>query len=143
MTYFDLGHKLGSVPPVTRPVALIAAVPSAILADVLTLFFIGQIGWPVGRPQLQRAAAGVFAYVVLFPAAVLIGHLFYPAFDAARESMDQSGSPLGAGDDSDLARRVMIWAVIVLAGSMLFFLRYAAVAGAARRAVRKFLAGES
>src|SRR4029079_8647955 len=93
--------------------------------------------------QLQRAAAGVFVYGALLPAAVLIGHLFYPAYEAARESMDQSGSPLGAGDDSDLARRVMIWAVIVLAGTMLFFLRYAAVAGAARRAVRKLLARQA
>jgi predicted Zn finger-like uncharacterized protein len=141
MTYFDLGNKL-HLPPVARPVALFAAIPSAVLADVLTLFFIGQIGWPVGRPRLQNAAAGVFAYAAVLPAAILIGHLFYPAYEAARESLDQSGSPLGAGDDADLARRVMIWAVILLAGGMLFFLRYAAVAGAARRAVRRFLAGE-
>jgi predicted Zn finger-like uncharacterized protein len=141
MTYFDMGNKL-HIPPVARPVALIAAIPSAVVADVLTLFFIGQIGWPVGRPQLQRGAAGVFVYAAVLPAAVLIGHLFYPAYDAARDSMEQSGSPLGAGDDADLARRVIIWAVVLLAGTMLFFLRYAAVAGAGRRAVRRFLAGE-
>jgi predicted Zn finger-like uncharacterized protein len=146
LTYFDVADKLGDkvkVPPFTATVALIAAVPSAVLADVLTLFFVGQIGWPLGRPGLQRSAAGVFAYAVVLPAAVLIGHLFYPAYDAAMESWRQSGSPLGAGDDAELARRVMIWTAIVLGGTMLFFLRYAAVAGAGRRAIRKFLAGEA
>jgi predicted Zn finger-like uncharacterized protein len=141
MTYFDLGDKV-KIPPVARPVALIAAIPSAILADVLTLLFIGQIGWPVGRPRLQKAAASVFIYVLVFPAAVLIGHFFYPVWDAARESYEQTGTPLGGGEETDLARRVMIWAVIVVAGALLFFLRYASVAGGAKRAVRKFVAGE-
>jgi predicted Zn finger-like uncharacterized protein len=145
MTYFDLADKLGDkvkIPPVARPIAIIAALPSAILADVLTLFFIGQIGWPLGRPHLQRAAAGVFVYAAVLPAGILIGHLFYPAYDAALESWHQSGSPLGAGDDTELARRVMIWAAIILGGALMFFLRYAGVAGAGRRAIRKFLAGE-
>jgi hypothetical protein len=145
MTYFDLAEKLGDkvkIPPVARPIALIAAIPSAVLADVLTLFFLGQIGWPLGRPQLQRAAAGVLGYVLIFPAAVLIGHMFYPVYDAAMESWRLSGTPLGAGDDADQGRRVTIWAVIVLGGTMLFFLRYAGVAGAARRAIRRMLSGE-
>jgi hypothetical protein len=122
---------------------LIAAVPSAILADVLTLMFIGQIGWPVHRPRLQKSAAGVFVYAGLLAAGIPIGHLFYPVLDAALESMRQGASPLGAGDDNDQAKRVMIWSVIIVAGVLLFFLRYAAVAGAGRRAVRKFMAGEA
>ena len=142
MTYFELGEKL-KIPAVARPVSLIAAIPSAVLADVLTLMFVGQIGWPVGRPRLQKAAATVFAYAALFPAAVLIGHLFYPMWDAAKTSWDQAGTPLGGGDDTDLAQRVMIWTVIVVAGVLMFFLRYAAVAGAGKRAVRRFIAGEA
>ncbi len=142
MTDFDLGNKL-HIPPVARPVALFAAIPSAILADVLTLMFVGKIGWPVRRPGLQVSAAGVFVYAGLLVAGVFIGHQFYPALDAALESIRQSGSPLGAGDDNDLARRVMIWSVVVVAGVMLFFLRYAAVAGAGRRAVRRFMAGQA
>jgi predicted Zn finger-like uncharacterized protein len=146
LTYFDLADKLADkvkVPPQTRMVALIATIPSAILADVLTLFFVGQLGWPLNRPGLQRSAAGVFVYAGVLPAAILIGHLFYPAYDAAMESLRQSGSPLGAGDDSDLARRVMIWSVIILSAGLLFFLRYAAVAGAGRRAIRRYLAGQA
>lgn len=143
MEYFDLGNKLPQIPPVAKPIALIAIIPSAVLADVLTLFFIGQIGWSVGRPGLQRAAASVIVYPALLVAGVLIGHLFYPVLDDAVESWRQTGSPLGAGDDDALARRVVIWAVIVLSGAMLFFLRYAAVAGGARRAVRRRMAGEA
>lgn len=143
MHYFDLGNKVPQIPPVAKPIALIAIIPSAVLADVLTLFFIGQIGWSVGRPRLQKGAASVIVYPALLIAGILIGHLFYPALDDALESWRQTGSPLGAGDDDALARRVVIWAVIVLAGAMLFFLRYAAVAGAARRAVRKHMAGEA
>jgi hypothetical protein len=142
MTYFDAGDKF-HIPPVARPVALYAAIPSAVLADVLTLMFIGQIGWPIRRPSLQRSAAGVFVYVGLLVAGIPIGHEFYPALDAARESVRQGGSPLGAGDNHDLARRVMIWSVVVVAGVLLFFLRYAAVAGAGRRAVRRYLAGQA
>ena len=122
--------------------ALLTFIPSAILADVLTLMFIGQIGWPVGRPRLLRAAASVLGYVVVFVAGVLIGHLYYPALYAALASYEQTGTPLGGGDDTGLAQRVMIWTVILVAGSLLFFLRYASVAGGARRAVRRFLAGE-
>jgi predicted Zn finger-like uncharacterized protein len=141
MTYFDLGNKF-HIPPVAQPIAYFAAIPSAILADVLTLLFIGQIGRPIGRPGLQKAVATVFVYVGLLYAGIKIGHLFYPAYDLAMESIQQTGLPLGAGDDSDLAKRVMIWSVIIVAGVMLFFLRYASVAGSARRAIRRHLAGE-
>jgi predicted Zn finger-like uncharacterized protein len=158
--FFGLGDKV-TLPPLltdTREVwlfgqsgrlsvleltALLAFVPSAVLADVLTLLFVGQIGWPVGRPRLQKAAASVFLYVVVFPAAVLIGHQYYPALSAAQTSYAQTGTPLGGGDNTDLAQRVIIWTVILVAGSLLFFLRYGAVAGGARRAVRRFLAGEA
>jgi hypothetical protein len=143
MHYFDLGNKVPQIPPVTKPIALIAIIPAAILAEVLTLFFIGQIGWSVGRPGLQKGAASVIVYPTLLVTGVLIGHLFYPVLDDALESWRQTGSPLGAGDDDALARRVVIWSVIVLAGAMLFFLRYAAVSGAARRAVRRHMAGEA
>ena len=61
MKYFDLGLKLG-LPEVARATAVYAAVPSAILADVLTLMFVGQIGWPLGRPRLQKTAAWMFIY---------------------------------------------------------------------------------
>lgn len=122
---------------------LIAAVPSAVLADVLTLLFIGQIGWPVRRPSLQKSAAGVFVFAGILAAGIPIGHLFYPVLDAALESMRQGASPLGAGDDNEQAKRVMIWSVIIVAAVLLFFLRYAAVAGAGRRAVRRYMAGQA
>lgn len=136
---FGLSSRLS----VLELTALLTAIPSAILADVLTLMFIGQIGWPVGRPRLQKAAASVFGYVVVFTAAVLIGHLYYPALYAAITSYEQTGTPLGGGDDTGLAQRVMIWTVIVVAGALLFFLRYAAVAGGAKRAVRRYMSGEA
>jgi hypothetical protein len=142
MTYFDLGAKL-KLPAAARPTALIAAIPSAILADVLTLLFVGQIGWPLGRPRLQKAVGGMIAYTLLFPAAVLIGHIFYPAYAAALESIEKSGNPLNSGDGDDLAQRVMIWSVIISTGTMLVFLRYASVAGAGRRAIRRHLSGEA
>jgi hypothetical protein len=142
MKYFDAGNKF-HIPPVAEPVAFIATIPSAILADVLTLMFIGQIGWPVRRPGLQTSAAGVFVFAGILAAGIPIGHLFYPVLDAALESMRQGASPLGAGDDNEQAKRVMIWSVIVVAGVLLFFLRYAAVAGAGRRAVRRYMAGEA
>lgn len=142
MTYFELGEKL-HLPPVVRPVAMIAIVPAGFLADVLTLLFIGQIGWPLRRPGLQKAVASLFLYVALVPAGILIGHLFYPVWETAVDSWRQTGTPLGAGDETEQARRVLIWAVIVLAAGLLFCLRYASVAGAGRRAIRRYLAGEA
>jgi predicted Zn finger-like uncharacterized protein len=130
-------------PTVAELTVLFAAIPAALLADVLTLLFVGQIGWPLNRPQLLKGVAGLFVYVAVVPAGILIGHLFYPAYDMALESWRQTGSPLGAGDDTELARRVMIWAVILLAAGLLFFLRYAGLVGGARRAIRRRLAGQS
>jgi predicted Zn finger-like uncharacterized protein len=142
MRYFELGPKL-NLPDPARRTALYAGVASALLADVLTMLFVGQIGWPLNRPRLQKTAAWMFVYTVLFPTAVLIGHLWYPAYQAAHDSWQQSGSPLGAGESNDLAQRVMIWSVVILAGVMLLFLRYASVAGAGRRAIRRHLTGEA
>jgi hypothetical protein len=130
-------------PTVAELTVVCAAVPAALLADLLTLMFVGQIGWPLGRPQLQKGIAGLFGYVVVVPAGILIGHMFYPVYETALESWRQTGSPLGAGEDTELARRVLIWAVILLAAGLLFFLRYAGVVGSARRAIRRRLAGQS
>jgi hypothetical protein len=145
LTYFDLAHRLNlDVPADLQPkialTALYAGVPSVVVADVLTLLFVGQIGWALGRPQLQRGAAGVIVYALLLPAAVLIAHQYYPVYDAVKKSIETTGSPLAGGDD-ETAKRAMIWAVVLLAGSALLLLRYAAVAGAGRRAIRKYLSG--
>ena len=44
-------------------------------------------------------------------------------------------------DSDDITRRVLIWGVVLLMAAALYFLRYAGLAGAARRAIRKYLAG--
>ena len=145
MTYFDWrtssGH--GEIPAVARPtVALIAAIPSAILADVLTLMFIGQI-WLAGRPAAAAAGGGRGVRVrgrrggrldrppvlpSLLPGDRVVGTVGQPARWRRRR---------GPGPAP-----VMIWTVIIVGGTLMFFLRYAAVAGPARRAIRKYLAGE-
>lgn len=137
--FFDLAGKL-KLPEQARLTSLFAAIPSAILADVLTLLFIGQIGWPIKRPSLQKSVAGFFVYAAILPAAVLIGMLWYPVIPAMHESFRETGSPFGA-DESDLAQRALIWSVLLLMGVVMLFLRYAGVAGSARRGIRKMLEG--
>jgi hypothetical protein len=134
-----LGHKYQ--PTVIELVFVYAAVPAAVLADVLTLLFVGQIGWPVGRPRLQKSVGGLFIFVGLVAAGIPIGHLFYPAYETAMESLRRTGSPLGAGDSDELARRVITWVVILLAAGLVFFLRYAGIVGTARRAIRRHVNG--
>jgi hypothetical protein len=95
------------------------------------MLFIGQIGWPLRRPQLQKGVAVFFIYAAFLPAGVLIGMQYYPV----ELSLD------GAGLDDEDARRGLIWGVALLSACVLFFLRYAGVTGAARKAIRKRMAG--
>jgi hypothetical protein len=143
MTYFDLGEKVKiPEPDKVRLTALYALIPSAVLADILTLLFIGQIGWPLRRPQLQKSVAGFFAYAALLPAGVLIGLQYYPSpavlalFNEGRHNFLNR-----LADDQD--QSAIIWGVVLLTAGVMYFLRYAAVAGRGRRAIRKLLAGEA
>lgn len=139
MTFFELGDKLKLPEPERiRLTSIYAAIPSALLADVLTLLFIGQIGWPVGRPGLQKSVASYFAYALLLPAGVLIGMLYYPVIGAIREAYEQTGVPLG-DPEGDTAQRATIWSVILLTAVVMLFLRYAGIAGSARRGINKML----
>jgi hypothetical protein len=145
LTYFDLAAKLNlNIPadllPKINLTAQYAIVPALLSAEVLTLLFIGQIGWPLGRPYLQRGVAGLMVYALVIPAGILIGHLYYPAYDAVKKAIDTTGSPLAGGDD-DTSQRALIWGVILLAAAAMLLLRYAGVAGTARRAIRKYLSG--
>jgi predicted Zn finger-like uncharacterized protein len=145
LTYFGLWAQTGlpaDMEDKARWSGLILAIPSVILADVLTLLFIGQIGWPLGRPQLQSSVAGFFGYATLMPAALLIAHLWYPVVGPMRESYERTGTPLG-GQDTDVAQRALIGGVVVVTAAVLLVLRYAGVAGAGRRAIKRHLAGEA
>jgi len=139
ITFFDLGTKL-KLPEQARLTSLYAAIPANVLADVLTMLFIGQIGWPIGRPSLQKSVAGFFVYAGLLTSAVLIGMLFDPIIPAIRESMGNTGSPLGSEED-DISKRALIWSVLLLTGVVMVFLRYAGLAGSARKGIRKMLEG--
>ena len=142
MTYTDLGAKW-NVPEVVAKTSLIAAIPGAILADVFTLLFIGQIGWSsrpaetateCGRPcriRVDTPRRRAHRSSVL---SGLVGDHPNPCSD--------TGRPLGE-PESETAQRAIIWAVIVLAAVVMMLLRYAGVAGSARRAIRKLLAGEA
>jgi hypothetical protein len=131
LEFFNLADKI-KLPEQARMTAVYAAIPSVILADVLTMLFIGQIGWLLRRPKLQNSVAIFFAYAIIAPAAVLIGMQYYPADFAIG----------GLGGDDDQARRGLIWGVVLLSACVLFFLRYAGVAGRARTAIRKKISGE-
>jgi hypothetical protein len=142
MRFFDLSEKIKfQIPPQADLTAQYVLVPAVLLAEILTLLYVGQIGWPLSRPPLQKSVAGFFVYAALLPAGVLIGMQYYPVIGPVQRSLDQTGAPLGTAED-DVAQRVLIWAVVVLAAGVLFFLRYAAVVGRARLAIRKLLAGE-
>jgi predicted Zn finger-like uncharacterized protein len=138
LTFFNLGDKIKLPPEKVRLTGLYAAIPSAVLADILTLLFIGQIGWTLRRPALQKIVAGFFVYALFLPAAILIGEQYYPVFDQLKESWGKMGPALG-GPEDDLAQRAVIWAAVILAAVILLILRYAGVAGRARRAIRNFL----
>src|SRR5262245_55860398 len=146
LTYFDLANKLNlNIPaewlPKINLTAQYAIVPAIVSAEVLTLLFIGQIGWPLARPYLQRGVAGLMVYALVLPAGILIAHLYYPAYDAVKKAIETTGSPLAGGAEDDTAQRALIWGVILLAGGALLLLRYAGVAGSAKRAIRKYLSG--
>jgi hypothetical protein len=86
--------------------------------------------------------AGFFTYAAVLPAAVLIADLFYQIPPHIRLLPSQPREALTLGLDSeDITRRVLIWGVLLFMAAALFFLRYAGVAGAGRRAIRKYLAG--
>ncbi len=143
LTFSNVGDKLhlpDNMPEKVRLTCIYAAIPSAVIADILTLLFMGQIGWPIRRPQLQKSVAGFFAYALLLPAGVLIGEQYYPVFNSLQESWRKVRTVFG-GPEDDQAKRVVIWTVILLTTTILLILRYAAVAGRARRGIRKLLAG--
>ncbi|HKB06577.1 MAG TPA: MJ0042-type zinc finger domain-containing protein [Gemmataceae bacterium] len=143
--YFDFLAKLQIPPniaPHIGPISEILILPCFLVAEILTLLFMGQIGFPLFRPQMQRSVAGFFFYLIMAPAAVLIAHRFYPVWDPAWNAIRQHGNPF-VGQDEETSQRVLIWSVIVLVLAVMVFLRYAGVAQAGRRAIRKFLAGEA
>ena len=148
-TYFDAANKanLNLAPDLQANItlsALYAGVPSIVLADILTLLFVGQIGWPLNRPKLQQSVAGFFMYALVLPAAVLIASLFFPlveVYDRVMSSYKASGTPFGGADGDEVTKKALIWAVILLAAGAMILLRYAGVAGAGRRAIKKHLAG--
>jgi predicted Zn finger-like uncharacterized protein len=148
MTYFDLADRVGlakaglsdATQNAIRISSLYLAIPSAALADIMTVLFIGQIGWPLARPKLQKAAAGFFIYIALIPAGIAIGSQFYPVFQQTLRFYEANGNPF-VGQDLEFTQRLMIWGVILLMAGAMFFLRYAGVAGTARRAIRKYVSG--
>ena len=139
--FFGLAEKLKVPDPRQAQItAWYVAIASAVLADILTLLFVGQIGWPLRRPACQKSVAGFFVYVLMIPAAMLIGEQCYPVIEPARESMRIFNTPFGS---DDVTRRVLIWGVVTLTAAVMLVLRYAGVVGRGRRAIRKLLAGES
>lgn len=135
LSFYDPGDKLKIPTDKVRLTGLYAAIPSAVVADILTLLFIGQIGWALRRPALQKSVAGFFVYALFLPAGILIGEQYYPVFDQLRESWGKVGPALG-GPEDDLAQRAVIWGAIIVSSVILLILRYAGVAGRARRAIR-------
>jgi predicted Zn finger-like uncharacterized protein len=127
------------IPSQVGPIALALYLPTAIMADICTLLFIGQIGWPLGRPSLQRSVAGFFAYALFAPVALFIANLFYPMIGPVKEAIVATGNPFVAGEESDLPRRALILGVVGIGMVIMLFLRYAGVAGSARRAIRQHL----
>lgn len=142
LVFFNIGDKIKLPPDKVRLTALYAAIPSAILADILTLLFIGQIGWTLRRPALQKSIAGFFAYAAFLPAAILIGEQYYPVFGQLKDTWGKVGPALG-GPEDDLAQRAVIWGAVIVASVILLVLRYVGVAGRARRAIKNLLAGRT
>lgn len=146
VTMFDAANKMNLPPHVAKfvgPIASYLIVPSALLADLFTLLFLGQIGWPLGRPGLQKGVASLFFLAIFAPAAIAIGHLFYPVWDAAMAAKNETGSwaaPFGGSDDG-LATRSLVWAIVPVAVVLLILVRYAGLLGSAKRAARE-AAGE-
>lgn len=133
-----LAGKL-NLPSQVGPTALAIYFPTAIMADICTLLFIGQIGWPLSQPQLQRKVAGFFAFALFAPAAIVIANQFYPMVNPVLENLRANGNPFAGGEDDDLTKRSLLLAVLGVTMVILLFLRYAGVAGAARRAIRNQL----
>jgi hypothetical protein len=152
-TYFDAGTK-AKVPPEVlphlAPIAYYLIFPSIALAELLTLLFVGQIGWPLGRPGLQKGVAGFFLTAFLVPTAVVIAERFYPFYFDFRYKMEDNHatSPPDilliafTGEEDAMANKMMIWTVVVTAMVILIVLRYAGVLGSGRRAIKKYMAGE-
>ncbi|HVK08458.1 MAG TPA: hypothetical protein VM597_06735 [Gemmataceae bacterium] len=152
-TYFDAGTKAKVPPevlPHVAPIAWYLIFPSVALAELLTLLFVGQIGWPVGRPSLQKGVAGFFLTAALAPTAAVIAERFYPFYFDLRYKMEDYGATTPqdilliafTGEDEAMAQKMMVWTVVVTAVVMLIVLRYAGVLGAGRRAIRKYMEGE-
>jgi predicted Zn finger-like uncharacterized protein len=152
-TYFDLGTKAQIPPnvlPFVAPVALYLILPSIVLADLLTLLYVGQIGFPVGRPSLQKGVASFFLTIVLAPAAVLIANIFYPIYPTLQakvaeysdQGLVQALPAMFTGEDDAHTTRSLIWSVSLFVLVMLIVLRYAGVVGSAKRAVRKYTEGD-
>lgn len=150
----DLGAKLQIPPnilPHVEPVAGYLIVPSLFLAEVLTLLYVGQIGWPLGRPSLQKGVAGFFLLAALAPPTVLIAHYFYPVLPVVEARVDRWDAKhlldnlpvFFTGDDDATVTKSIIWTVGLFVLGLMIVLRYAGVVGSAKRAVRKYMAGEA
>jgi hypothetical protein len=76
---------------------------------------------------------------LLAPAGLVIANLYYPLLEPVSTSLAAGDNPLAGGLNDDLARRTLILGGAVTAMVVMILLRYAGVAGSARRAIRQHL----
>lgn len=124
-----------NLPPLAGPLALCVWAPAAVLADLFTLLFIGQVGWAAARPRLLLSVGTYLTFALVAPAMMAAATLFYPAVEPFRATLAQYGNPF-ANPDKQVTMRIMIAVGVVAVYGVILFARYAGLAGAAKRAIR-------
>ncbi|MEZ6141166.1 MAG: hypothetical protein R3B84_11405 [Zavarzinella sp.] len=123
--------------------ALILGIAGAIIADLLFLQYIGQIGWSVGAPELQRKVAAFYAGTVLIVAGVIIFSIFKPMgpLVADLEARVFQGFRLQAKLDAQI-QHLFIWLGVLWLALISIIARYIFLLSSAKAAVRRYLNGE-
>jgi hypothetical protein len=137
---FEFHSQIG-LPQSVFKVALAVYFGTAIMADVCTILFAGQVGHAVRQPGVINRIGLLAAVVFLVPVAAGIAEVFYPYVGPLGATLRRGVGALSAeypGDES--VYRLLVGAVIVLGYAVLVVLRYAATLGASRKAIRKYLA---
>ena len=84
---YALNFKYGPAqyPPEIWKVGLVAFVGFSLLAWTYAALFLGQVGRPLGRPEVQREVGGVVLTILFLPLAAAVVNEFYPVFEPSAE----------------------------------------------------------
>lgn len=128
-----------NLPPAVMLALPVAAIASALITDIATLFFVGQVGSSLGNGNTLGKVASVFLLAVIVPAAAWITHQQMNLFQPLIDRWNSEGMAFTQGMPKELQNKFFIVIGFVFGGLALILLRYASSITSARYAIRATL----